>query len=426
MFLCLCISVMLCVGHVTSNRLLVILSMALFMIGIAFTSILGKALYLVCFFLPWAPLIKFEPRTMSLYTVGLIAVCLLTWVRYKFVIHKYILPAMALVMFLFIVRMFYGARIDNSFIMFSIMLLLFPVMGNDLHKTYSFTSLNLFLSIGVISSALSAYYLVIYPSIAKFIDVYSWSEITRYSGYYGDSNFYSAHISAALAGLLIQFSGSGKKSWKFILLAVVLLYCGLLSASKSFVITIFVMFLLWIMHLLSARTNWSNKVITILAVIVVIGGILVSNAFADVLNVVAIRFGSASNISNFTTGRSDIWVNYIRHMVSNFEILLFGQGYTNILVEGRAAHNTLIQAVYQFGLVGLPLFFSWLKGVFEISLTSLKKESKNNLLYLILLLGVFLSWMSLDLLFFDEFFLMLLYVSLGFRWINEKSSEALS
>jgi len=425
MLLCTMIAIMLCIGHVLGNTIFVMLAMVLYMGVIIWTSMTGKVLYMLCFFLPWAPLIKFEPGTMSLYTVGLIGACVLVWIRYRISVQKYILPAIALIMLLFIVRLFYGFGLDNSFIMFCIMLLLFPIMGWDLHKTYDFYHLNLFFSVGVISAALSAYYLVQYSTIARFIDVYSWSEITRYSGYYGDANFYSAHIAAALAGILVLFSSSGKRMWESILMAVVLLYCGLLSASKSFVITVAVVLLLWILQILNIRRNMSYKVMIIIVIIAVAIGIFASETFSVVFSIIAIRFGNTSDISDLTTGRSDIWMNYLRHMVSNLGILLFGKGYTNVMVAGRASHNTLLQGVYQFGIVGFSIFLVWLKGLFRITLQNLKIERKQYLACLILVIGVFLPWMGIDLLFFDEFFLMMFYFSLGFKWICEHSTEKL-
>ena len=168
-FLCILISGVLCVGHVTVNSLFVTLSIAVYLGCIVWTSMKGKVLYFLCFFIPWAPLMKFEPGTMSFYTIGLIAACLLTWVRYQISLQKYIVPAVALLAMLFTVRTFYGYGIDNSFIMFGIMLLALPIMGYDLQKTYDFYYLNLFYSIGIITAALSAYYLVPYSSIARFL-----------------------------------------------------------------------------------------------------------------------------------------------------------------------------------------------------------------------------------------------------------------
>ena len=422
-FLCILISGLLCVGHVTVNRLIVTLSIALYLGCVVLTSMNGKVLYFLCFFIPWAPLMKFEPGTMSFYTIGLIGACLLTWIRYRISIQRYVAPAIALLALLFTVRTLYGHGIDNSFIMFGIMLLALPMMGWDLHKTYDFYYLNLFYSIGIITAALSAYYLVPYSSIAKFIDVYSFNEITRYSGYYGDSNFYSAQIAAALAGLLVIFITLRKRMWLSIFISFVLIYCGLLSASKSFVITAAVVILLWILQVLSLRGNMSYKVTIIVSIAAVVIGILASNVFTSLIDIVAIRFGNSTNISDVTTGRSDIWMNYLRYLEKNPKVLLFGQGYTSALVDERASHNTILQCVFQFGLVGFPIFLIWLSRIFEISMRQIKIKQSQYLLCLILVLGVALPWMGIDLLFFDEFFLMMFYISLGFKWICEHSNE---
>ena len=422
-FLSLIISTILCIGHITENRILVMLSMALFLSSVIWTTLSGKVLYLICFFLPWATLIKFEPKTMSIYTVGLIAACLLTWIRYKIPVWKYTLPALALIIMMLIVRLFYGFGIDNSFIMFCIMLLFFPTFGADLHKTYDFYHFLFFFSLGIISAALSAFYLVKYPTIAQFINVFSVQDVTRYSGYYGDANFYSSHIAAAIAGYLVMFIDTGRKKGQMIFALLILLYCGLLSASKSFVITVSAMLLLWVLQILRTHKKISYKTMAIVVIIAIAIAIIGSNVFTGLFAIIAIRFGNAATLSDLTTGRSTIWMNYFQYFANNPGAFLLGKGFTNVLVEGDSPHNTVIQGIYQFGVVGFIIFVFWLKNLFKITLQNLKIERKQYLSCFILMLGVFLPWMSIDLLFFDEFFLMMFYVSLGLKWFHNQSSE---
>ena len=214
-----------------------------------------------------------------------------------------------------------------------------------------------------------------------------------------------------------------KKAGQSIVMAVVLLYCGLLSASKSFVITAVLVVFFGILHLLRARRNISHKIVTIVTMSVVIIVVWVSNIFSVAFNIVAIRFENSTNIADLTTGRSTIWMNYFEYIKSNIGVMLFGKGYTNVLVEGRASHNTLIQGVYQFGIVGLSIFLVWLRCLFDITLQHLKIKRKQYAPCIILAVGVFLPWLGIDLLFFDEFFLMMLYVSSGFKWICEYFPE---
>ena len=58
-----------------------------------------------------------------------------------------------------------------------------------------------------------------------------------------------------------------------------------------------------------------------------------------------------------------------------------------------------------------------------MTLQHLKITNKQYLPCSVLLVGVFLPWMGIDLLFFDEFFLMMFYVSLGFKWISEQADD---
>ena len=89
-------------------------------------------------------------------------------------------------------------------------------------------------------------------------------------------------------------------------------------------------------------------------------------------------------------------------------MLIFGQGYTDILYEAvnnRASHNTIIQFIYQLGIIGTITLIEWI-----INLSKCFKEKIRNktIIYIGLLVtafvGFFTSWLALDMLFFDDFF----------------------
>ena len=148
-----------------------------------------------------------------------------------------------------------------------------------------------------------------------------------------------------------------------------------------------------------------------------------SSAFQALLQIVDDRFAQASNMSELTTGRTDLWKNYIHEFLYNPITLLFGEGYTSINLNNKGSHNTLIQLVYQFGLIGIPFLVSWV----VISLRNLFAQFNVGRVQwkhiLLMCVGVALPWMGIDILQFDEFFLLPIYAVIGIAYSTHSTEN---
>lgn len=422
------IVIWLAVAQVIGSTILLFPCLAAFFVLMMWAKVKDFVLPLLLFFLPWSPILKMQPG-LSMYTVALLLVLLMSLIKeYRQLDADLLIPALFLICLSFIVKAFYGYSIDNAYILFMACLLLYPLLIREFEKKYDFYTLTLFFSLGIISAALSAQQLSVYPTIAKYIDVYTLGKLTRLSGYYGDPNFYSAQITAALGGVLILIlkeTKTRKRLFLFIV-ALVLIYCGLLSAAKSFFLILICVLALWGIAILFLRGKISNKLLLIAAV--AIGGIFVlsSTVFTDLISMVIRRFKASQNISDLTTRRTELWLKYLDALGSDVKLLMFGRGFTKVLVDNRASHNTVIQMVYQFGLIGSSLLLAWIGLFVKKLLTRLRFRQGQFLQVMILLIGIFGPWMALDMLFFDEFFLMFVFVSAGIRWLgSESSTEAI-
>ena len=138
------------------------------------------------------------------------------------------------------------------------------------------------------------------------------------------------------------------------------------------------------------------------------------------------RFSYAANISQLTTGRTEIWLRYFNEFSHNALLTLFGEGFSAVNLYGRASHNSVIQGIYQFGIIGFPLLCLWmyfmLKSIF-VDLKSMKGLWGSALLMCI---GVVLPWMALDILFFDELFLLPVYAAAGVLYMQSNSNARLT
>ncbi len=412
---CGLIAALLCVGQVLGSAPVLLACLLCFLMFVAVTAYWGIASPVLMFFLPWAPLLKIAPGTVSFYTFALIIVCGITFWKKRFPLNIYCTGlALLLVAITLLSKGVSGYGLSADYILFLFFLFLFPVMMSELREKVNFTGLTVFFSVGIISAALSAQWLVSFPQIARYIDVYSWNVVTRLSGYYGDANFYSTHISAALSGVLVIFLREGKSGQRnlMVLLGVGLLYCGFLSASKTFFVVIAVVLIFWFLKLLFMRGKVTRKLTILAGFAIVAVAIIASGVFAEQWEAIVFRFNQATSLSSLTTGRTDLWLAYLKELWGDLKLLLLGRGFTNVLVDGRASHNTLIQIVYQFGIPGGLLLLVWeyyfMRGVLKYHGVRISMLDAA-----VLLAGVFLPWMSLDLVFFDEFYLMPLYAVAG-------------
>ena len=118
----------------------------------------------------------------------------------------------------------------------------------------------------------------------------------------------------------------------------------------------------------------------------------------ELFNGILYRITSANDISSLTTGRFDIWINYLSFLFDNLGRFLFGGGLGAEMLNKRVAHNTYIDLLYYLGILGTTLLIT----VF-LTITSPKKNTaKLNLLnYSIwICIGVMYFFLS-ELFYFD-------------------------
>ena len=374
-----------------------------------------KTIPFLLFFLPWSPLLKLFQGGISCYTVAVLLVCAIHFARCGWSLRPYQVFCTAFIAaFTLSAKALQGNSISMSYLFFLTMLVLFPcVTGRDAYNG-SFFELTIFFSVGIISAALIAQRIAGYPNISQYIKVDSYLTITRLSGFFGDPNFYSAHITACFAGIQILLIEETRPIVRFPLtvIAVMLVYCGLLSASKSFAVVLAVQFFVWIIILLGKRNRGSVRFRVLIGIVAAALVMLSSSGVQELLRILDTRFSFAANASQITTGRTELWKMYIREIANNPVLLMTGEGYTPVTINGRASHNTILQGFFQFGLICFPVLIYWMVQMMKDIRKNRNTESASPLTYLLLLGGVMLPWLSLDILFFDEFFLLPVYMML--------------
>lgn len=413
---CLLACLLLVLAQTVGNGFLLLLVLIGCLLLAALACRQSLAIPVLLFFLPWSPLMKLAPGRISFYTIGLLICCALALAQdgMRLTVRQVVLAASLMVLTL-TAKILQTGSITNDYLMFVFMLLLFPCVARSCPRATSFRCATMFFAGGIFSAAILARLVAHYPNISRYIIVESYLTVTRLSGFYGDPNFYSAHVTACLAGVLVLLSRETEKRRQILLAAVsvALLYCGLLSASKTFVLTVACLFLFWLPILLERGNYGSARTRLLFGVLCAVAFVLVSPAFRQVLQIIGARFTEGEGLAGLTTNRTTLWLQYLTAFVHDIPLTLFGAGYTSVNLFRKASHNTLIQAVYQFGILGIPLLLVWMWNMLADMFPESDKPLAGWKYTVLLCVGSFLPWMALDILQYDEFFLLPVYVLLG-------------
>lgn len=421
LLLSIVLGLLVCFFQIQGSSLPIYGCMAALVALFAIASADDYTLPVLLFFLPWMPILRANPDSFSFFTLSTVLICAIRMYKSRFCFERYQLVTLVLLLILTLtVRLLNSNGIDFNYIFFMMYIALFPVCKMELQKQkYDFYHVVVMFAAGCAMAGLCAQAFAGYPNIAKYINVHSYSSITRLCGFYGDPNFYCAQITAALGGCLVMLIQEKKRSHLVSLgiLTFGLVYCGFLSGSKSFVLVTVAMVLLWFIKLMRAKGKLGRKIVLIIISTLVIIFVLTSQLFSGLLEVILTRFSWSTNVLSFTTGRTELWDSYIKVMLDDNWLLLFGRGLSDIKVNDRAAHSSLIQLVYQFGVVGTPVIIYWLIGYFK----GVRKAIRKEFLHMsIILIGTVVPWIALDVLFFDDFFLLLMYVYVAGRHLLQK------
>ena len=416
-------------GQVVGSSILILGILGVYLAFLGWCCTNNFTMPILLFFLPWSTIMRLSPSSYSFYTFGMILICGISLIRQKYILKSYhLIIGILIVLLTLLAKLLDGSSLSFDYIAFIMLIVLFPVVKEEWKaKRYDYFQMVLFFSVGVVMAALCAKAFATSPNISKYITVHSYLTITRMCGFYGDPNFYTAQITAALSGTLLMMLLERRKP-RFITLAVVttlLIYCGFLSGSKSFVLVSGLILMLWLIELAKIKGRIGLKVLIVLMGIALTWYIATSTIFSDLIQVLATRLSASKDMSAFTTGRTELWASYFDALFHDPKLLLLGKGFTNEIINDHASHNTLIQMVFQFGVIGAPLLLTWIVCFFRDS--EHKPDSQKDRIGLwILLIGSFLPWMAIDALFFDEFFLLQMYVFLGVQQLRfpERDTES--
>lgn len=312
----------------------------------------NNGLCLLLFTLPFGPILKTSPESISFFTILFIAYVL------KYIFTRPINFKTFFCVLILGVCLIIFSGTDQIITIATILIGIFLVSFSVNDESIKFDNIVISYSLGILLSSIIGLMQENLPIVEKFVISHlsklgEGNYVNRFSGLHGNPNYFTVDVIivlAALANLIMQ----NKKNTVAIVLFGALSIIGLLSISKSFLLS-WLLLVFWMF--ISSFQLKSSKIIKILLLISCL--LVAVYLFAkDSIDLYLVRFLDSSNktFSDITTGRTDIWANYMHEIFSDTKTVFFGKGIGAELVNDKGAHNTYIELWYMLGLFGGILY----------------------------------------------------------------------
>jgi len=202
--------------------------------------------------------------------------------------------------------------------------------------------------IGIFKKDIPSIYVLFDRDYLYIADVETSMSIQRYSGLSYDPNFFALIDCILIAYMLFNYRGINKKNGTQLLFLII---AGFFTFSKSYVLLLAVIVVIYILK------NSRYLVRSVVFITLFVVALVLSESYTDikVLSLIKARFTAPSAANDLTTGRMDIWANYLTYLFQNPKTLFWGEGF-NAFALGKAAHNTYIDFIYRFGIIGTMLW----------------------------------------------------------------------
>lgn len=208
--------------------------------------------------------------------------------------------------------------------------------------------------------------------------------IRRFYGFYRDPNYYMTLLILGLSVLSKLKNCNLIGTGMFLTLGAAMIIFGILTYSKMFLLTFILFSVIYIIWRFRDRKYFWGITLAIGALFSIN---IVLSLEIDVLEILLDRLRNATNISDLTTGRTDVYVLYMAEILDNMGTFLFGVGLNN---EGlyKDAHNLYLELVYYIGVLGLILMLLFMGSMIRVMQRKTTGDRSQNVIskYIALLL----------------------------------------
>lgn len=388
--------------------------------------------YVILFTLPFASIFKISSDLpsvliilLSLYLFHVLIIKSIKITDYLFLIAIILLQVLS-------IYIYQGSYISLLSFILNIMFMKVCILNfNSLSskKTMLFNSSYVF-GTSMFISVLAA---DIFPNIPYIVFMEKQTllmSINRFSGLNGDPNYFNQLILIAICLLFASIlKVDNKYKLVLLLLYLFLILSGLRSGSKSYALSILVVFILTLYYK-NKSVFFKSELINVKALKLLLSfslfGVGVISLFILSKFVVIPVFQARTDTNDILTGRGDIWIHYLKLLYQNPEILLTGVGFSNnAAILGKhfgiymVPHNVYLEILVDCGLIVTCLLFLFFKEIFTNF--KLKRQDPYFMFFIIMLFTSFGLSLSSN----DAFFILLPLITLigGEVHNNEKISN---
>lgn len=268
---------------------------------------------------------------------------------------------------------------------------------------------------GLVTSSIVALFIEQIPNMSLYVSydmAYELDDVVRFSGLYTDPNYYSLAIMLVWSSLIVLYL-YGKIKNEIFLFTVILIFFGIQTVSKSFLLMLAVICLGFVLFLFQKK---KYKIAIVLSVGIIIACVLVFSGQIHIFDNVLERLFSGNDL---TTGRTEIWGDFFEVFYENPLYVLVGAGSGAGYVNGHPAHNTYIDFFYYYGLCGTFLF-----GVTCFYASANERFSKSISSYLPGIAMIFMFGFLSCLIYYDFSFTLLAILVAGKTELNPETKGA--
>ncbi len=358
---------------------------AVALVGIACLLNVENAFCLIVFAFPFSSMLKLSNETISILPVLYLVIILKIVAKGKLTIPPLSLVCTFLLAILQALCIaFYEAQytgILSSLLNIAFVLFIADYMNKHVSDTQTMLPKASFCF--AISTSLMLLLSDIFPELPMLVHAGKTSAVeaaNRYAATVVDPNELAQIILIAI-GLLIAVFSSLKSIPKKLFAVAMMVYMaitGVRTQSKSYVIAVVALFAFLAFTYIRtiAKREGVNKAAARLLPILLIT--IVGCVLLIVYVVIPVFEARSGENTSFLTGRDNIWTKYLDALRQRFDVVLFGCGSGNVThlmkLVGRTGngvpHNSYLEYVIQFGILGLILLFA----AWKQAMTSIKEK----------------------------------------------------
>ena len=227
---------------------------------------------------------------------------------------------------------------------------------------------------------------------------YSQGLVNRFSVFSADPNFTGAILICALACWFIAYKKKFINRWLYFVILTMIGIFLLMTISKAtyLIVGLFGLFVITENVVIAIKTKNSKNLLELVwySIVLLIACAIcwryLDAMYQRIFNPAMGWWSEGDNqgLSNFTTGRFDLWKIYLKAIFSSVPVFLFGYGTGSDYIGPGAAHSMPLDYLYRYGFLTTII----LVAIFIIAtIPYIKKAKVFNFVPLICITGIFCS-----------------------------------